>query len=160
MRAVLLGPAVRRFGEVGVMRLGTLALAAGMAVLPFPAWLPLPLPARLACLAAIVLLMPVGTALLFPSTTALISRRAPRGETGQLMGVQQAFGGVSRLLGPMWSTALFGWRVAAPFWAAAALMLGGRLLTLRMEHEAKPPSSSSGTPAPLDGSEPLPISPR
>jgi hypothetical protein len=65
------------------------------------------------------------------------------------MGVQQAFGGVSRLLGPMWSTALFGWRVAAPFWAAAALMMGGRLLTLRMEHE-KPRPPSAGDRADLD----------
>jgi multidrug resistance protein len=151
MRAVLLGPLVRRFGEVGVMRLGTLALASGMAILPVPAWLPLSMPARLAALAFVVLLMPVGTALLFPSTTALVSRRSPRNETGQLMGVQQAFGGVSRLLGPMWSTALFGWRVAAPFWAAAALMMGGRLLTLRMEHEKpRPPSAGDRTDPDLD----------
>jgi len=148
MRAILLGPAVRRFGEVGVMRLGTLSLIAGMAVLPVPAFLPISMAARLAALAVIVLLMPVGTALLFPSTTALVSRRAPRGETGQLMGVQQAFGGVSRLLGPMWSTALFGWRVAAPFWVAAALMLGGRFLTLRIERE------SATEPVEIDGGEP------
>jgi len=144
MRAILLGPAVRRFGEVGVMRLGTLSLAFGMAVLPLPAWLPASMGVRIVCFALVLLLMPVGTALLFPSTTALVSRRSPRGETGQLMGVQQAFGGVSRLLGPIWSTALFGWRVAAPFWVAGALMMGGRLLTLRIEREATPPPGPPG----------------
>src|SRR5262249_24927564 len=75
--AILRGRAVPRFGEVGVMRLGTLSLATGMAVLPIPAFLPLTMPVRLVCLALIVLLMPVGTALLFPSTTALVSRRSP-----------------------------------------------------------------------------------
>ncbi len=159
MRAILLGPAVRRFGEVGVMRLGTLSLVAGMAILPVPAFLPISMVARLASLAVIIVLMPVGTALLFPSTTALVSRCAPRGETGQLMGVQQAFGGVSRLLGPMWSTALFGWRVAAPFWVASALMLGGRFLTLRIEREveAEPVVIDGGEPAPV---EPVAVSPR
>jgi multidrug resistance protein len=153
MRAILLGPLVRRYGEVGVMRLGTLSLIAGMAVLPIPAFLPISMAARLAALAVIVLLMPVGTALLFPSTTALVSRRAPKGETGQLMGVQQAFGGVSRLLGPMWSTALFGWRVAAPFWVASALMLAGRFLTLRIERE------SAAAPVEIDGGQAAPVEP-
>jgi multidrug resistance protein len=158
MRAILLGPAVRRFGEVGVMRLGTLSLVAGMAVLPVPAFLPLSMAARIAVLAVIIILMPVGTALLFPSTTALVSRRAPRGETGQLMGVQQAFGGVSRLLGPIWSTALFGWEAAAPFWVAAALMLGGRFLTLRIEREADAnPPAADGAAAPI---EPVAVSPQ
>jgi multidrug resistance protein len=159
MRALLLGPAVRRFGEVRVMRLGTLALAAGMAVIPLPAWLPLSPPLRIVCLGLVLLLMPVGTALLFPSTTALVSRRAPRGETGQVMGVQQAFGGVSRLLGPLWSTALFGWRVPAPFWAAAALMSSGFLLTLRMPPErAAPAAPADGGGAPRaaeDAAEPV-----
>src|SRR6185295_13742957 len=37
MRAVLLGPFVRRFGEVGVTRLGSLSLAMGLALMPVPA---------------------------------------------------------------------------------------------------------------------------
>jgi MFS family permease len=143
MRALLLGPAVRRIGEVGVMRLGAGCLAIGMLAIPIPGaiaaashlQLPFGLPAvslRLLTLAIVVLLVPVGTALLFPSTTALVSRKAPRDEVGQVMGVQQAFGGVSRLLGPMWSTALFGLDVRFPFWLAAALMASGGVLTTRM----------------------------
>ncbi|HVT60226.1 MAG TPA: MFS transporter [Thermoanaerobaculia bacterium] len=137
MRAVLLGPAVRRFGEVGAMRLGTVALALGMAAIPLPAWLPMPAAARIAGLALVVLMVPVGTALLFPSTTALVSRRAPREETGQVMGVQQAFGGVARLLGPLWSTAAFGFNVNLPFWLAAGFMLGGGVLASTIQPEAR-----------------------
>jgi multidrug resistance protein len=155
MRALLLGPAVRRFGEVGAMRLGTLALALGMAAIPLPAWLPISPAARVACLALVVLAVPVGTALLFPSTTALVSRRASRDETGQVMGVQQAFGGVARLLGPLWSTAAFGWSVNLPFWLAAGFMLGGGVLASTIKPEADHQADTAAEPAPALARGPL-----
>ena len=148
MRAVLLGPVVRRLGEVGAMRAGNLSLVVGMAALPLPAWLAAPLAVRIACFAAIMLLVPVGTALLFPSTTALVSRRSPREEMGQIMGVQQLFGGITRLLGPLWSTWLFGINVMLPFWAAAAFMLGGGVLTWRIRRE--PRTRPVASPAALE----------
>ncbi len=137
MRALLLGPVVRRVGEVGAMRLGTLALSCGMLALPLPVLLPVPASARLLTVAFIATLVPVGTALLFPSTTALVSGRSPRNETGQIMGVQQLFGGIARCLGPVWSTWLFTQSVVAPFWAAAAFMLGGGVLTWRLRPEVR-----------------------
>lgn len=129
MRGILLGPAVRRFGEVGVTRMGALSLVIGLVVIP--------LPTSLWGLAVCVLFVPIGTALLFPATTSLVSRRARRSETGQVMGVQQLFGGVSRMLGPLWAGFVFQKiGIQYPFWIAAALMLGVSFLTLRMEREA------------------------
>jgi MFS family permease len=107
MRALLLGPAVRRLGEVGAVSLGAASLAMGLLLVP---------------LALAVLFIPVGTALLFPATTALTSRRAPKHRTGQALGVQQSFGGVSRLVGPLGAGALFQTGVAVPFLASAGLM--------------------------------------
>ncbi len=101
MRALLLGPTVRRFGEVGVTRMGSLSLVLGLALIPVPAMFDLTRPERFAALALIVLFVPVGTALLFPATTALVSRRATRSEMGQTMGVQQAFGSTARVVGPI-----------------------------------------------------------
>jgi len=124
MRAVMLGPAVRRFGEVGVTRLGALSLVVGLACIPLARHLP--------GLALVVLFVPVGTALLFPATTALVSRRSPRGEIGQVLGVQQSFGSIARMVGPMWSGLVF--QKAGPaysFWLASVLMLGVSLLTWR-----------------------------
>lgn len=130
MRAVLLGPAVKRFGEVGVTRLGALCLVAGFAVLPFAP--------SLAWLALAVLFIPVGTALLFPATTALISKFAPRAETGQVMGVQQTFGGIARMAGPLWAGAVFqGIGIRYPFWISAALMLGVSFLTRQLTDDKK-----------------------
>jgi nitrate/nitrite transporter NarK len=144
MRALLLGPVVRRVGEVGAMRLGTLALACGMLALPLPVLLPVPASARLLTVAVIATLVPVGTALLFPSTTALVSGRSPRQEMGQIMGVQQLFGGVARCLGPIWSTWLFTQSVLLPFWVAASFMLGGGVLTWRIRREVPPRPAPAG----------------
>ncbi len=126
MRAVLLGPAVRRFGEVGVTRLGAMTLVVGLAGIP--------LPNHLLGLIAVALLVPVGTALLFPATTALVSRRSPRTETGQVLGVQQSFGSMARMIGPLGSGFVFQHMgMKYPFWLAALLMLGVSLLTLRQK---------------------------
>ena len=66
------------------MRMGALLLVAGLALYPLPPtiWL----------LALVIPLVPMGTALLFPSVTALSSGAADPRAVGQTMGVQQAFG--------------------------------------------------------------------
>jgi DHA1 family multidrug resistance protein-like MFS transporter len=89
-------------------------------------------PERFAALALIVLFVPVGTALLFPATTALVSRRATRSEMGQTMGVQQAFGSTARVVGPICAGWLYELDIRAPFWAAAAVMLATSFLTSRL----------------------------
>ncbi|HVR96414.1 MAG TPA: MFS transporter [Thermoanaerobaculia bacterium] len=140
MRAILLGPAVRRFGEVRVVRLGALSLVVGLTLIPLAADIDATRPIQLAVLSLVALFVPVGTALLFPSTTALVSRRAARGETGQTLGVQQSFGGVSRLLAPLWAGVVFEVGIRYPFWLAAALMLGVSTLTWRLQRESPQPA--------------------
>jgi MFS family permease len=133
MRAVILGAAVQRFGEVRVLRLGAFLLAVGIGSAPFAQspWQFL----------VAILLLPAGTALLFPSTTSLISRYATPEEVGQTMGVQQSFGGMSRLVGPVWAGAAFQHLgPAEPFWLAAALVFLTGLFALRLSPgEARKP---------------------
>lgn len=125
MRALLLGPIVRRIGEVWTLRLGACAVAAGL--------LTIPLAHGLVGLALTAIFMPVGTALLFPTTTSMLSQRYNAAETGQAMGVQQAFGGVARLIGPLWSTAAFEHLgMISPFLIAGTLMVAVCLHTLRI----------------------------
>ena len=58
-----------------------------------------------------------------PATTAQVSRYAPAGHVGEFMGLQQAMGGVSRVLGPVWAGAAFQHLgVSSPFWLAGLLM--------------------------------------
>jgi MFS family permease len=97
-----------------VLKLGLLALALGFALQP--------LVPSLWVYVVVVLLIPVGTALLFPATTSLVTRFAARQDLGATMGVQQAFGGVARLVGPLWAGAAFQYLgPGAPFWISAGL---------------------------------------
>lgn len=115
MRALILSPLINRFGEVPVLRLGALAMFGGLLLFPTPN--------SLFALAFVIALMPIGTSMLFPATTSQVASHARDGEVGQTLGLQQAMGGVSRMIGPIWAGAIFqhmGWGV--PFYCSAALM--------------------------------------
>jgi MFS family permease len=115
MRALLLGRLVDWLGEVRLMRVGGALLAIGLFCIP--------LPRTLAPLWLVLALVPIGTACLFPAVSAVISHRAARNELGQTLGVQQTFGGVARVLGPLWATAAFqGLGVGIPFYLSGAIV--------------------------------------
>ncbi|MEM1204367.1 MAG: MFS transporter [Acidobacteriota bacterium] len=138
MRGLLLGKLVDRLGEVRVLRLGAVSLGLGMIGMTFAG--------NIWQFAAMLLLVPTGTALLFPCTTSLVTRYSRPDEVGQTVGVQQAFGGMSRLLAPVWSGAVFqalGER--EPFWIGGALVFVTAMFALRLrpgeapDHEVAAP---------------------
>jgi MFS family permease len=121
IRTLLLGPAVRRLKEARVARYGLLFLAAGLCITAIST--------NYALLFTAFTLMPLGTAFLFPCVTALLSRVVPKSERGLQMGVQQTYGGISRVAFPIGAGALvdqFG--AGVPFLIAGLLVL----LTLAM----------------------------
>ncbi len=126
MRSLFLGPIVSRFGETRTMRYGTAILVAGLVLYTVApnVW----------ALAFIIPLVPIGTALLFPSTTALMSRASPKEQLGTTMGVAQTFAGVARVAAPLLATGAFQ-RIghAAPFYLAAATVTLVGLMALRVE---------------------------
>jgi MFS family permease len=116
VRVAVLGPAVRRAGELRVLRAGAVLLAAGLFLLSVPdrAW----------WVVGPIALVATGTSFLYPCLTALVTRAVPDArEIGQALGVQQAFGGSARIAGPVLAGVLFE-RISpeAPFLAAAAVM--------------------------------------
>jgi multidrug resistance protein len=130
MRLLVLGPAVRRFGELRLLRIGAVMLAFSMLLLPLPGTLPL--------LALTVLLVPVATAFLFPCTTALITRQVQGGSgIGQLLGVQQGFGGLSRIFAPLLAGWLFEFvSVSSPFWVLGGVLLVVSVVSSRLKEGA------------------------
>ncbi len=125
MRAVILGMLVDRFGETRVMRMGAVILGLGLALYAVPT--------TLWAMAVVIPLVPIGTALLFPSVTALSSHRSDPKELGQMMGVQQAFGGASRVLAPIVSTFVYeALGPKDPFLMAAAIMMLVAILAFRV----------------------------
>ena len=131
-RALLLGPMVDRFGEARLSRVGLALLAIGLGALPFlypaqnPAFTYVPL-------ALAVALIPLGTAFTFPCVTALLSRIVSSNERGLYMGVQQTFGGASRVFFPIVYGWLFDRSIGLPFYLAAVLVAGTIMLGLGME---------------------------
>jgi MFS family permease len=123
VRVVALGPAVRRAGELPVLRAGALLLACGLLAMALPEqaiWLLLP-----------IALVAAGTSFLYPCLTSLVTRAVPDArDTGQALGVQQAFGGCARIAGPIVAGGLFE-RVApeAPFLLAGVVMLAVAAIT-------------------------------
>ncbi|HEU4761954.1 MAG TPA: MFS transporter [Gemmatimonadales bacterium] len=129
IRVFLLGPIVDRLGERGTMRLGCVALIAGFVLYPATdnIWV---------LAIAIMPLIPIGTALLFPSTTSLLSGQVSRADLGVTMGVAQTFAGVARSIGPVASNKAFqslgpGW----PFYLAAAVVGFVSLLSLGVKDQ-------------------------
>jgi len=116
-RAGILGRMVERYGEAQLSRIGLALLATGLATLP--------LARGYAGLAITVALIPLGTAFTFPCVTSMLSRVISSRERGLYMGVQQTFGGMARVIIPLWagfSYDHFGRTV--PLFTSAALVLG------------------------------------
>jgi len=116
-RAGILGRMVDRYGEAQLSRIGLALLATGLATLP--------LARGYFTLALAVALIPLGTAFTFPCVTSMLSRVISSRERGLYMGVQQTFGGLARVVIPLWagfSYDHFGKTV--PLFTSAVLVFG------------------------------------
>jgi MFS family permease len=130
-RVLLLGRAVDWLGEAKLSRLGLVFLAAGV--------LGMPLSQNLWMLALAVALIPLGTAFTFPCVTSLLSRVIAPGERGLYMGMQQTYGGVARIIAPLF----FGWcfdsiGVSSPYFFSSAIILATLLLGFGLDKYVKP----------------------
>ena len=136
MRLFAVGWINDRLGEVRTMRLGAALYGLGYALIPFATSVPMFLLYQV--------LLPVGTALLFPATSALVSHRADKHEYGLVMGVQQALRGVASVIGPIWAGFAYqtlGPRV--PFLACAAIIACAMLLATRVPRGEPAPAVPS-----------------
>ena len=130
-RVLLLGRAVDWLGEANLSRLGIVLLATGV--------LGMPLARNLGMLAIAVALIPLGTAFTFPCVTALLSRVTKTKERGLYMGLQQTYGGASRIIAPLF----FGWAfdsigVSAPWFFSSAFLLATLSLGYGLDQYARP----------------------
>jgi multidrug resistance protein len=135
MRVSLVGWFNARFGEVRTMQVGTVSLLLGLALMPLPAAVLPPTPALVLFILFLVL-VPVGTALLFPASTSLVSQRTDRHELGLVMGAQQTFRGIMSIIGPVGATVAFDTLGhGVPFLCAAAIVSVALVLAFRERQE-------------------------
>lgn len=125
LRSALVGPIVDRLGEPRAIWFGLAALILG--------FVGYPLAPTIWTLALVIPLVPIGAALLFPATTALLSRSTDKADYGLTMGIAQTFAGISRLIAPVTSTAMFEHiSQASPFFFAAAMVGVGVFMAGRL----------------------------
>jgi MFS transporter, DHA1 family, tetracycline resistance protein len=121
----LIGRLTQLFGEERLLFCGLALIGAGLLTLPFAR--------SLAVLAPAISALAVGMGLTQPSLNSLISRRAGRDEQGEVLGVSQSVGSLSRVLGPAAAGFFFGefGRNAAFFWGAV-LVVAALLVALKL----------------------------
>jgi MFS family permease len=130
-RVLFLGRLVDWLGEANLSRLGLVLLATGVVGMP--------LSRNLWMLAIAVALIPLGTAFTFPCVTALLSRVISQRERGLYMGLQQTYGGVARIIAPLF----FGWSfdklgVSSPYFFSSAFILATIFLGFGLDQYARP----------------------
>ena len=130
-RAGILGKAVDRWGEVRLSRIGLVMLAAGLAAFPLmPTYVTLYLA---------VTLIPLGTAFTFPCVTSMLSRVISRNERGLYMGVQQTFGGLARVVVPLFAGYTYDrFGHSIPFLVSSGLVLVGLVVGLGIDDPRNP----------------------
>ena len=129
MRAVVVGWVNARLGELRTLRVGAALYGLGYALIPFAVTVPQFL--------AVQVLLPLGTALLFPATSALVSHHSSKHEFGLMLGVQQAFRGVASVIAPV--LAGFAYQhlgPSVPFFGCAVIIACALLLAVRVPHTA------------------------
>src|SRR5262249_7496090 len=129
-RVLLLGRMVDWLGEAKLSRLGLVLLAAGVVGMP--------LSSNIGLLAIAVGLIPLGTAFTFSSITSLLSGVVSQRERGLYMGMQQTYGGVARIIAPLF----YGWAfdslgVSSPYFFSSAIIAATLFLGFGLDKYAK-----------------------
>jgi len=124
-QGVLIGGFTKRFGEKKLITAATFILGLS--------FLFLPLPKNVFLFIVPLAFIAFSLGLHNPSVTSLISKNASRDEQGGVLGMNQSFSSLGRVLGPLWAGFFFD-RLGAgvPFISAGVLILIACLLSLRL----------------------------
>ncbi|PHS75042.1 MAG: hypothetical protein COB59_11815 [Rhodospirillaceae bacterium] len=148
-----MGRLTKRFGEANLIVQGALALALGMALIPFSHTL------EILLLAMVVIAY--GFSVINPALNSLISLRTAATEQGQMMGVARSATTMARVVGPAFAGVLFAqlgkeW----PYYGGTIIMLIVAVLAFRSmkdNENAKQAALREGNtdPRPEDASAPI-----
>jgi MFS family permease len=121
----LIGRLTRLCGEERLLAGGLALIGCGLLLLPFTR--------GVGALVGAVTALALGIGLTQPSLNSLISRRARREEQGEVMGVSQSVGSLSRVLGPAAAGLFFGeFGPNAPFFWGAVLVAAAMVAALKL----------------------------
>ena len=121
----VIGKVTKKAGERNTMIIGLLVLIASLVVLPS-----LRTTLQLIITTA---LMAVGSSLVTPPLTSLITKFSGPGEHGTALGVSQSFSSLGRVVGPFWGGFMLGAAgMSWPFYTGGLMLLAAFFLTRRI----------------------------
>ena len=114
----LIGRLSKKVGEAKLIKTGLLIVASALAIIPmighsgqFPLML------------VLAVWMAIGSGILNPSKSALLSRSIPDDRQGEILGLNQSLSSLGRVLGPLMAGALFELNTTIPFVTGAGILL-------------------------------------
>lgn len=140
-QGIIIGPLTRKAGEVWIIKAGLLS--------GFLGFITLALAPTLAWLVAGALIFNVGSVLLQPSVTSLISKRVNSGQ-GEAMGINNSFQALGRTFGPLWAGFAYDLYSTLSFWTGAFILAAAFLYAFRVFS----PDQAALEPSPAPGSQP------
>lgn len=113
----LVGILNKKFGEKQLLGMGTISMAIGLLSIPF-------VPESYFFLQLIsILFISFANGCITPALTSLISRAAEKHEQGQVLGMNQSFGSLARVIGPVLGGVLYSLNFRVPYIFGAVLMI-------------------------------------
>jgi DHA1 family tetracycline resistance protein-like MFS transporter len=116
----MIGLLQRVFGQRHLMGWGAGMVAVGLtmiAFIPNNSWF---MPLSIVSIA----LLAVGNGCLSPTLLARLSANAHQHEQGEVLGTNQSFGSLARIVGPALGGRFYGWHHALPYVSSGLIMLG------------------------------------
>jgi MFS family permease len=113
----LVGLLNKKFGEKQLLMMGTISMGIGLLSIPFvpPAYFLLQLIS--------IVFVAFANGCITPAITSLISQAAAKNEQGQVLGMNQSFGSLARVIGPVLGGILYDLHFGLPYAGGALIMV-------------------------------------
>ena len=116
IQSALVGPLIKRFGEINIIRASMASSAIGFILMTQAT--------NFVGVLLSVSYFVISNAMLNPSVNSLISKRTESGQ-GITMGISNSFLSLGRIVGPLWAGCVFDVSVNLPYTSGAVIMLVG-----------------------------------
>lgn len=138
VQGAFVGRAIERFGEDRLIQAGLIITAAGFLLILVSF--------DLASLTLFAVVQNLGSSIVRPSLSSLISKRTEEDRQGSVMGTQASFDSLGRIVGPAWGGFVFEADAAYPYLTGAAIFMAAFAAALLRSSRAAAPGPVTGTP--------------
>lgn len=134
----LIGKLARKFGELKLIITATLLIGTSLVLMP--------LTHNAVTFTLVVVCLSLGIGIHNPSVTSLISRNTSKNEQGQMLGINQSFSALARVIAPLWAGFLYDYfGTHFTLWSAGLLIYVTTGLGIRLRKQHLTQSSSART---------------